>query len=796
MNLQQMAAEALSLHQQGRESEAEPLYLKILAVSPHDLTASCMLGAIRFHQQRPEEATALFDAALKAHPAVAGPWMFYGQLLQAAFRLDRALDCFDQVLRLDPNNLEALIGRGATLRNLGRFADAVKSFDAALALNPNHFDAWLNRGSALRDQGQFELALQSFDKAIAIAPNAAAFNNRGNALRDLKRFDEALASFDGALALDPANRLLRLNRTLVLLGMSRFDEALTASGQLLKEQADDPRLHHNHGKALEGLLRLEEALESQKRAIALASQFAEAHFACGELLTKMARHEEALESYDRALSIAPDFPDALYNRGNLLWLKFHRLGAARKDLEKAFRLDPERPYLKGDLVQLNVELCDWNRLADNVDGLTKGIRQGHRIVRPTIYQALSSSPADLQRASMIYAQDRFPAQTPLVRGHARRPGKIRLGYLGGEFREHAMALLMVGLYEHHDRSKFEVIAFDVGWNDGSPLRKRLEASFDKWVDLSHLTDRQRAERIRDEDIDILVNIIGYFQSEPMGVFAYRPAPVQVSFLGYPATLGAHYIDYLIADRIVIPEEEQRFYTEKIVYLPDTYWANDSKRLIADTVPSRSNCGLPDQGFVFCNFNHIYKLTPDTFALWMGILKATGNSVLWMLESNDEFAPRLRSEAEKLGVAGERLIFAPPVPPAEHLARIKLADLSLDSLPYNAHTTACDCLWVGVPILTLRGSTFPGRVAASLLEAMGLPELIRENPADYREAAQKLAGDAATLESIRRKLWQNRLTTPLFDTARFCRHIEAAYEAMSERSQRGEAPHGFSVAPLS
>jgi predicted O-linked N-acetylglucosamine transferase (SPINDLY family) len=367
--------------------------------------------------------------------------------------------------------------------------------------------------------------------------------------------------------------------------------------------------------------------------------------------------------------------------------------------------------------------------------------------------------------------------------------------VGGEFREHAMALLMAGLYEHHNKRKFEIIAFDVGWNDASPLRKRLEAAFDKWIDLAGLSDRQRAERIAEENVDILVNIIGYFQSEPMGIFAYRPAPVQVSYLGYPATLGAPYIDYLLADRIVVPEEEQRFYSEKIVYLPDTYWVNDRRRLIGESVHSRSACGLPEQGFVFCNFNHIYKLTPKTFALWMDILREVKGSVLWLLESNQEFPSRLRAEAERQGIAGERLVFAPPAAPADHLARIKLADLCLDSLPYNAHTTACDCLWVGVPVLTCLGGTFPGRVAASLLKAMGLPELVANNPEDYRKMALGLAGDSAYLERTRQKLMANRLTTPLFDTARFTRHIEAAYQMMWEISQRGENPQGFSVAPL-
>jgi predicted O-linked N-acetylglucosamine transferase (SPINDLY family) len=304
-----------------------------------------------------------------------------------------------------------------------------------------------------------------------------------------------------------------------------------------------------------------------------------------------------------------------------------------------------------------------------------------------------------------------------------------------------------------------------------------------------------ADQIRAEEIDILVNLNGYFGAESMGIFARRPAPLQVNYLGFPATLGAPYIDYILADRIVIPEAEQDFYTEKVAYLPDAYQVNDFKRPIAGTNPGRAACGLPDQAFVFCNFNHIYKLTPKMFAAWMDILKAVENSVLWLLRSNKEFPPRLRAEAERLGVAGERLVFAAPAAPADHLARMALADLFLDSLPYNAHTTASDSLWAGLPLLTCRGDTFPGRVAASLLRAAGLPELVTENLADYRAMALELAKNPVLLGNIRDKLRRQRLSMPLFDTARFCRHIEAAYGAMLEMSRRGEGPRGFSVAPV-
>ena len=364
--------------------------------------------------------------------------------------------------------------------------------------------------------------------------------------------------------------------------------------------------------------------------------------------------------------------------------------------------------------------------------------------------------------------------------------------MSGEFREQATGYLTAGLYECHDKREFEIVAFDNGRSDHSPSRKRLEAAFDKFVDIENVPDRAAAERILAEEIDILVNLNGYFGEQRTGVFAHRPAPIQVNYLGFPATLGAPYMDYILADRFVIPESERQYFTEKVVWLPDSYQVNDSNRRIAQDVSTRRTSRLPEKAFVFCNFNQSYKLTPATFAVWMQILKKVEGSVLWLLESNTVLPENLRREAIRHGVAGERLVFAPRIPVEEHLARLKLADLFLDSLPYNAHTTASDALWAGLPLITCRGTSFAGRVATSLLNAVGLPELVTDNLAEYEVLALKLAGDPSFRQSIRQKLAHNRLSTPLFDTDRFRRHLETAYTKMWEISERGEAPQSFTV----
>ncbi|HEX3755840.1 MAG TPA: hypothetical protein VHV26_12280, partial [Rhizomicrobium sp.] len=488
-----------------------------------------------------------------------------------------------------------------------------------------------------------------------------------------------------------------------------------------------------------------------------------------------------------------DFPEALNNRAYTLWAGLGLLDPAARDLERLLAIDPDFPDARGESLLLRLYGGDWHDYDAQVAAIDAGVRAGRRVVRPFVYQAVSQSPADLQACSRIFAEARFPGVGAVAPGPAGT-GKIRIGYVSADFRDQATAHLMAGLYELHDKEKFEIVAFDNGGSDDSEVRRRMEAAFDKFVPIAALTDEAAAARVRGEKIDVLVNLNGYFGAPRMGIFVRRPAPLQVHYLGFPATLGAPYIDYIIADRMVIPEDERQFYTEQVVWLPDTYQVNDSKRVIAPDT-SRAAQGLPEDSFVFCNFNQSYKLAPATFAIWMKILKQVPGSMLWLLDSFPAFRENLWHEAGRHGVERERLIFAPPAAVEEHLARLKLADLFLDTLPYNAHTTASDALWAGLPLLTLRGTAFPGRVAASLLAAAGLPELITQTPEEYVQLAIALAGDKLRLSGLREKLAKNRLACPLFNTARFARHIEAAFTTMVQIARRGEPPRSFSVEPL-
>jgi predicted O-linked N-acetylglucosamine transferase (SPINDLY family) len=657
-------------------------------------------------------------------------------------------------------NLQPLCDRAGQFLQSGNLTEAERLYAEVLAVEPMNFTATLQLGIIRAQRGEYAEASKLIGSALKAQPYAfAALVSHGDVLSALGRPDLALASYTRALAIKP----------------------------------DDVTAQFNRANALYSSRRFTEALAGYDRVLGMDQNLGEAWCNRGNALLHLNRFDEALVSYDKALMVKPDFAMALYNRGTIQWTQYRRYDAAIGDLENVIRINPDYDYARGDLLHLRMHGADWLEFEREKALVDAGVRAGKRIATPFMYQAVSQSPADLQVCSRTYAKHQFPSAPALWKKSDRAHAKIRIGYVSGEFRNQATAHLTAGLYESHDKRKFEIVAFDNGRNDDSPIRKRLEVAFDRFVDISGLSDRAAAKKILGEEIDILVNLNGYFGKQRTGIFSQRPAPIQVNYLGFPGTLGASYIDYILADRFVIPPEERQYYTENVVYLPDSYQANDRTRPATQPILNRVQNGLPDEAFVFCNFNNGYKLTPAMFSVWMRILRQVDRSVLWLLESNATFARNIKRESERHGVDGHRIIFAPRVPMEEHCARLKLADLFLDSLPYNAHTTASDALWVGLPLVTCYGSAFPGRVATSLLRAIGLPELVSENFEGYETCALNLARDPTSLQSIREKLARNRLNAPLFDTDRFRRHVESAYATMWEIFQRGETPRSFRVA---
>ncbi len=672
-------------------------------------------------------------------------------------RLDLAEQQFSAIVRDQPRHPTALDLLGAVCAQQGRWREAERHLIAAIASGAKLETTFYNYGMVLKALARPAEALAQFDRALAINPRSAeACFDKAMCLLDLKRYDAVQPLVEHALQLNP-----------------RLVEAWTWLGNL---SAD---LEHN-----------DEALMAYDRALQIEPKAADAWLGRGQVLRRLRRHAEALAAYNQALTINPRLTNAWLARGRL-FLEARRVEAAAASYAGAVHVDPDAPFAKGALQHLRMIMCDWKDLDASLEEIERDIEMGKPAADPASLVSLCTSPRTFQRAAQIYNRWFFPAgetKRPDVR---RQGGKIRIGYVSSEFRDHAATHLLVGVLEHHDRTRFEVHAYDNGSDDGSDARKRILNAMDAHVDISQLTARQAVDLIDSEGIDILVNLNGYFNLGRLDIFARRAAPVQVNYLGFPGTLGADYIDYIIADRIVIPEAERAFYCEKVAYLPGCYQPNDDHRQISDRPMTRAEFGLPDRGFVFCGFHKTLKIMPHVFDAWMRILREVDGSVLWLL---DDPAGRdnLWREANARGIGSERIIFARHAPLAEHLARHRLADLFLDTLPCNAHTSASDALWAGLPVLTQTGSTFPGRVGGGLLRAVGLPQLITDTPERYQDLAIALARDPARLAAIRDELAAKRTAAPLFDTATYTRGLERAFEMMAERHRAGLPPDHLSI----
>jgi predicted O-linked N-acetylglucosamine transferase (SPINDLY family) len=750
---------ALAVHQEGNLDEAERLYRMVLANASRSADALHFLGVLASQRGRPEEAVDLIGRAIEINPANPAAHYNRANALRELKRPDEALAGYDRVIALKRDHIAALNNRGATLHSVGRYEEAVASYDRAIAIKPDYVDALANRGDALLELGKSQDALASYDRALLSSPDEArAHGGRGNALIALNRAEEALASYNRGLGLAPTD------------------------GDLL----------NNRGNALNRLHRYREAIASFSQALASDSRSLEARANRGDTYMQLRKYAEALADYNAALAIRNDSVQALYGRGSAL-IELNGHGEAADTFERLLAIRPDYPYARGMMVHAKRTACDWRNEAEGIDRLVAEVRAGKRAASPLVLLATSDSAIDKRLCAETLIKDKFSPASPLPLAPPYRHDRIRLAYLSADFREHAVAMLTAGMFEHHDRTRFETIAISYGQDDKSELRRRLKGSFEHFIEASETSDADIAGRLRQMEADIAVDLTGFTGNSRPGLLALRPAPIQVNFLGFAGTLGADFMDYIICDRIVIPDDQQSAYSEKLAQLPDTFLPHDSKRRVAAGSLSRSDVGLPAEGFVFCSFNNSYKFGPEIFDVWMRLLRQVEGSVLWLPRTNLAAMANLTREAELRGVPAQRLIFASYMPNAEdHLARLRFADLFLDTLPYNAHTTASDALWAGLPLLTCHGKSFAGRVAASLLQAAGLPELIAASLADYEALALKFAREPTLLAAIRDRLASNRDRCALFDTARFTRHLEAAYRHMYGQFMLGRSPASFAV----
>jgi protein O-GlcNAc transferase len=772
-----------------RFDEALASYDRAIALNANHAEAYVNRGNILRQLQEYEAAVTSYDKAIALSPDGFLRHMAYdgrGLALTDLKRYEEAVASHSEAIELDPTDHLAYSNRGSALKKLRRLEEALASFDQAVVVKSDYAEAYFYRGQVLQEMGQFEAAIASYDRVIELTPGHLlpylAHSSRGFALAGLKKFDDAVAAFDKAIALKSDYFDAHCARGHVLQELRRYDEAIACYDEAIALDPNDLRAHpaySSRGFALKELKQFEEALASYDRANALADTDADAHVNRGGVLQEMGRHEAAIASYDRAIVLKSDYVEAHAGRGfSLLNRGLHQ--AALASFDQALTLRPDMKYLSAFRRYVQMQMCDWSGQTQYLQQLEHGLMAFKPVTAPFQVLALLDSPPLQRLAAKIWAQEECPPDDALGPFAERLHGdKIRIGYFSADFRNHPVSLLTAELFETHDRSKFEVIAFAIGPKVHDPLRARLERAFDRFIDVGQRSDREVAEAARHLGIDIAVDLGGYTEHARPKIFALRAAPIQMSYIGYLGTMGAPYMDYLLADLTTIPGEERQHYSEAIIYLP-SYQVNDSTRPQVDRTLTREELGLPVAGFVFSCFNANYKITPDTFAVWMRILLRVEASSLFLYAGNEIAERNLRKEAERCGVDPRRLVFGRYLAQEDYLARFRGMDLFLDTLPYNAGTTASDALWAGLPVLTCAGRAFAGRVASSLLKAIELPELVTSTTEQYEEMAVQLAENPELLRKIKLKLAQNRLTTPLFDTKLFTRRLEAAYTKIYER----------------
>ncbi len=692
-------------------------------------------------------------------------------------QLDKAKNIFSEILNTEPNNFAAYNNMGNISFLLGNLDEALQNYDKAIKLKPDFADAHNNRGNVFHKIKKIDAALESYERAIEINANhVQAISNRGNIfLNELKKIEDAVQSYNTALKLNPNNS----------------------------------QNYNNLGVALKKLNKRNAALESYEKAIKIKPDYAEAYHNKGNILYELQKTDEALQSYEKAIKIKPDYAEAHYNKGNIL-LGANINSAALDSFKKALEIKPDLETLSGIIMYTKLKMSDWENLDKDLENLKDEAADSKNIPNPFFLMSVYDLPKILRSAAKKWSdretsflplnQQSYQSRNPLNSNEAldlipkkEMNKKIKIGYYSADFREHAVGQLVVNLFELHDKSKFEIFAFYFGPDVNDDIHKRITNASHKFINVRSKNDTEIAQLSRDLQIDIAVDLMGFTVKNRFRIFVERCAPLQVGYLGYPGTTGSNCIDYLIADKILIPKENQQHFSEKIIYLPNSYLAGALEKKKSEKIFTREELGLPKNGFVFCCFNQSYKILPKIFDTWMRILKRVNNSVLWLYETNEIAYKNLKQEAANRDVDSNRIVFAKRLPLLEeHLERYKSADLFLDTFPYTAHSTCSDSLRAGLPVLTLQGETFASRVSSSLLEVAGLKELITHSTKEYEDKAVEFANDLSKLKNIKKKLDTNKDKTAIFDTKLLTNHIEQAYLEIYRKYNESKKPENIEI----
>ena len=801
-----------SLHlNNGEYFKAKIIIDHILLKKHNDVEALLMMGIIEAMSGNYENAIEIFSKGLKYNNTNTYLLFNRGNAYGHWGKHTEAINDLEKLLLIDKSNAQAMLVCGNSYLKNGNINEAIIKCRQAISVNKKYYEAYVNLGNIYQMKGQLEDALSAYDEAIKINENIKeSYLNKGNVLQELKRYPEAIISYKKGIKLDPNyaqcycnlgnayqemgeieesivcyQNALKNNEKFVdayfCMGNSyakarRLLEAISCYNQVLKINSQHIKSLNNRGNVYKEMNMNQEALASYDEVISINEKSFGAYFKKAKLYEDLNMYSESLINYQKVTSSNPEYIDAIYNRGNV-FLGLRRYEDAIKSYEQIIKIKPDYNYLLGTLLHAKMQICDWSKYKEYTLEIENKAKLGEKVIPPFAWLALSDSILDNRAVSETLVLDKFKENNKL--GAIKRrvkniADKITVGYFSADFREHPVAYLSAELFELHSRNEFNIIGFYYGPNDDSEIHKRISNSFDEFINVRNIDDETIAKLSRDKLVDIAVDLTGHTEGGRVGIFSYRAAPIQLNYLGFPSSIGAKYYDYIIADKLIIPHELSNYYCEKVVYL-DSYQVNDSKRKISDRKYTKGEWGLPEESFVFCCFNSCYKILPSTFDSWMRILSNSDKSVLWLSSQNTLTIENLKKEAENRGINSERIVFASRIDSmSEHLARYKVADLFLDTFPFNAHTTASDALWAGLPVLTMMGQSFASRVAASLLTAIDLPELITENREKYEALAVELVNNPERLMNIKSRLYSNRMTSKLFNTPMYAKNLDDAY----------------------
>jgi len=782
--------------EEGKLDGAEESYRQAIAINPNFAEAYNNLGNALREQKRYGEAEYCFKQAISKKPELSNAYFNLGYILQEQGRLNETIENFTKGLKFKPDAEIIYRDLSYALFQLGQHEAARQIIAKGLALNPGFADFHFFLGNMHWHENELDKAVVCYQQALSIQPDYADIHsNLGKVFQAQGRLDEAIACFRKALALKPDFAETYVNLGNILMEQAKPIEAIACYQQALVIKPDAAEVYYNLGLTSKTYGKYSDAIAYYQKAAELKPDFADAYCNLGNVFFEQGKPDEALVCYRKALAIKPHFANAWYGMGVTHVAQQKNLEAVAC-FRQTLALESDHFTARTQMLYQLQHMCEWGDLEENIIAVRQKVLESlttsKNLLSPLAFLAIPGATAEEQKlCAERWTQGKFEALFSLHKKMGfkfnRTPDKrISIGYISADFRQHPVSFLMAEVFELHDRNRFHITAYSYGPDDGSAMRKRLKKAFDNFVDIRDDSYEEAARKIHADHIEILVDLTGHTQDSRSGILALRPAPIQVNYLGYPGTMGADFIDYMIADRFTIPPEKQQHYTEKVVWMPDCFQANDRARP-RPASPSRKDCGLPEAGVVFCCFNQTAKITPEMFDIWCRLLRAVPGSILWLPACNPQAEGNLRREAENRGVEAGRLIMAPLLHREEHLTRLQCADLFLDTLPFNAGTTCSDALWMGLPVVTCAGDAFASRMAGSLLTAIGVPELITYSLDDYYNLALDLSTDRKKLEAIRSKIIANRDTTPLFDSVRFTRNLEKAYTQMLEEYSKKSAP---------